>query len=411
MNGTFPKNLQFYKFCAYGFFKNLRFFDPFIILFFRELNLSFFQIGLLFSIREISINILEVPTGIIADTLGRRRAMITSFSAYICSFIIFYLFGNNFWFSSLAMVGYAIGETFRSGTHKAMILEYLRLKNMLDIKVDYYGRTRSCSQMGSALSSLVAAVLVFYTGTYRIVFLASIIPYIMDLLLIISYPKELDGVAPLKKTSTKGIFKFIVDSFKDVVKNKSLRRILVNTSLGSASFKVSKDYLQPFLKSWAFSLPVLLFLSDNQRSAMLIGIVYFIIFLFSSFASNHAGKFQQYFRNSANALNSNFFFNILLYFCAGLGIIINFNYLSLFAFLGIFIIQNFQRPIMVGCVAEVTSPQRMATILSIENQSRAIWVAIFAPIIGTLADAYSIAGGLLGYSVILLFLFPLARVK
>ena len=66
---------------------------------------------------------------------------------------------------------------------------------------------------------------------------------------------------------------------------------------------------------------------------------------------------------------------------------------------------------MVGCVAEVTSPQRMATILSIENQSRAIWVAIFAPIIGTLADNYSVAGGLLGYSIILLLLFPLARIK
>ncbi len=31
---TFNKDLQFYKFCAYGFLKNLRFFEPFLMLFF-----------------------------------------------------------------------------------------------------------------------------------------------------------------------------------------------------------------------------------------------------------------------------------------------------------------------------------------------------------------------------------------
>ena len=35
-------------------------------------------------------NLLEVPTGIIADALGRRRTMVQSFLAYIISFLIFY---------------------------------------------------------------------------------------------------------------------------------------------------------------------------------------------------------------------------------------------------------------------------------------------------------------------------------
>jgi len=35
----------FPRFSAYGFLKNLRFFDPFIILIFREAGLSFLDIG------------------------------------------------------------------------------------------------------------------------------------------------------------------------------------------------------------------------------------------------------------------------------------------------------------------------------------------------------------------------------
>lgn len=411
MYHTIPKDLQFYKFCGYGFFKNLRFFDPFIILFFREMGLSFLQIGLLFSVREISVNLLEIPTGVLADTLGRRRAMIISFSAYLLSFVTFYLLGFNFWFSALAMILYAVGDTFRSGTHKAMILEYLRIQNIEHLKTDYYGRTRSCSQIGSALSSLIAATLVFYSGTYRIVFLASVLPYLIDLFLIITYPKELDGARRKEPVTWKVFFIFTKDSFREVFRNLRLRRTLMNTSLGSAAFKVSKDYLQPFLKTWALSLPLFLAVSIERRSAVLVGVAYFAIYLLSAQASRFAGEYRRRVGSTTHALNVNFLLNVFIYFLAGAGILLKMYPLSLVAFLGIFLVQNFQKPIMVGFVGEVTDSGRMATMLSVENQSRAIFVALFAPVIGYLVDSFSVGGGLIGYAVILLALFPLARVR
>jgi len=100
------------KFQLYGFLKNLRFFDPFIILFFREMGLSFLQIGVLYSIREVSTNALEIPTGVIADSFGRRRAMLFSFSSYLVSFGLFYAF-HSFWVYALAMVAFAFGDGFR----------------------------------------------------------------------------------------------------------------------------------------------------------------------------------------------------------------------------------------------------------------------------------------------------------
>ena len=85
----FRKDIQYYKFCAYGFLKNLRFFEPFLILFFLEGDLSYLQIGMIYTIREVIRNIFEIPSGLAADVLGRRRTMITSFSLYIISFLIY----------------------------------------------------------------------------------------------------------------------------------------------------------------------------------------------------------------------------------------------------------------------------------------------------------------------------------
>ncbi|MCJ7735390.1 MAG: MFS transporter, partial [Anaerolineales bacterium] len=149
------KDSMFYRFSLYGFLKNLRFFDPFILLIFRSYGLSFLQIGLLYSIRNIATNFLEIPTGVLADSFGRRKAMITSFISYIFSFLILYLLVD-FWSLALAMILFAFGEAFRSGTHKALILEYLKINQISDLKVAYYGLTRSASQFGSAINALIA---------------------------------------------------------------------------------------------------------------------------------------------------------------------------------------------------------------------------------------------------------------
>jgi len=176
---SFIKDKQYFKFCAYGFLKNLRLFEPFLILFFLEAGLSFLEIGMLYSVREIMRNLLEMPAGILADALGRRRTMINSFAFYIISFLTFY-FAHSFVLLMTAMIFYALGDAFRTGTHKAMIFDYLKIKGWQDQKVHYYGHTRSWSQLGSALSALIAGVLVFFTGHYRLIFVFSTIPYVLD---------------------------------------------------------------------------------------------------------------------------------------------------------------------------------------------------------------------------------------
>ena len=68
------------------------------------------------------------------------------------------------------MLLFANGEAFRSGTHKAMIIQYLKIKGLLKLKTEYYGHTRSWSQRGSAISSLIAGGLVLYCEVTKLYF-------------------------------------------------------------------------------------------------------------------------------------------------------------------------------------------------------------------------------------------------
>ena len=78
-----------FRFSLYGFLKNQRYFEPFLVLAFLEKGLGFFEIGLLVAFRELLVHLLEIPSGAIADVWGRRRSLILSFSAYIVSFLLF----------------------------------------------------------------------------------------------------------------------------------------------------------------------------------------------------------------------------------------------------------------------------------------------------------------------------------
>ena len=410
----FPRDRMYYKFRLYGFLKNLRFFDPFLILFFRETGLSFLEIGTLFSIREIAVNVLEVPTGVIADSFGRRQAMLASFSSYILSFLVFYLYPG-FLPYAMAMILFAFGETFRSGTHKAMILEYLRLKGIEHMKVDYYGHTRAGSQLGSAVGALIAAGLVLYSGSYRIVFLASVVPYLLGLLLFLTYPKELDGeLIPVSGGLGARLWERLRvtgKGFLGMFRDPATLRGLLQSAAFDGVFKGTKDYLQPILKSQALALPLFLSLSGDQRTALVVGVVYAVLYLGTSLAASSAGKVEQRFSGLTRAVNLSYLAGLALLAGAGLATQFELYPLAVLAFAGLYLLQNVRRPLMVGYLAEVIDPRLMASGLSVESQLKTVVLAGLAPAVGALADQFGVGLALAMVAGAGMLLTPLLQVR
>jgi len=398
-----PKDRMFYRFALYGFMKNIRLFDIFILLFLRANGLSYTEIGFLYAIREVSINLFEIPTGIFADAYGRRKSMVMSMLSYIFSFSIFYL-TSSFVLFAVAMILFGLGEAYRTGTHKAMILEYLKRKGILDKKVEYYGATRSFSQLGSAVNSLIAATVVFYTGNFRDIFLVTLIPYIINLVNLATYPRYLDG--EISKRGEKRKMKTTLKDFISIFRNRLAFKAMLNSSAFDAAFKATKDYLQKILEMFALSLPILLFMSGEQRTAIVIGITYFFVYLLSSFASKHSYRIVEKIGNLTLAINSTMIIGGFVLLFAGISFSFSLDFLSIIMFLLLHTLHNIRRPMTVGYISEKIKSRVMASGLSAESQLKTIFAAAFSILMGYVADIFGVGAGLATIGLILLILLP-----
>ena len=405
------KNGQYYKFGLYGFLKNLRFYESFLILFFLEKGIDYIKIGLLYSVREITIMLFEIPSGLVADVIGRKKTPIASFLVYILSCITFY-FSRHFALMLFAMMLFALADAFRSGVHKAIIFQYLKRRGRTSQKADYYGHTRSWSQTGSAIASIIAGAMVFYYGSYRIIFAFSVIPYFLDMLLIWSYPGYLDGeFDKQEKKSVREKFREVWNAIVTSLKEFSLLRILTSLSLHTGYYKAVKDYIQPVMVSLAITLPWLTPMKEKQKSALVVGVIYFFLYLLTAQASRSSGRFLKKFAHFSRPMNLTMFTGIALGIAAGIFYLLHWYALSIVGFVMIMLNENLRKPIGVTFVTEESDDKATASVLSIQSQAQSFFAAIIAFVIGWGAQLGGPGTGIIFGSSLLILLLPLYLLK
>lgn len=406
---SFQKNRQYLKFCAYGFLKNLRFFDAFLLLFFIETGISYSQIGMLYAAREIVINVFEIPSGILADTYGRKNSLLAAFTAYVISFIVFY-FSMKFSWLLVAMTLYGVGEAFRSGTHKGMIMDYLKLNQWSEHKVEYYGHTRSWSQKGSAISSLVAGVLVLYSGDYRMIYLFAIVPYLLNFINIATYPDEINFSINDKKKRKTHSLKENLKNFLIALRDRNVFRVINSAALHTSFLKAIKDYIQLVMVQIAILLPILLTFDDKRKTGLVVGVLYFIIYFFNSEASKRASKVLKL--GISNISRQTLFLGLVAGILCGIFIQLNWWIIALILFIIIYIVENLRKPIMTGMLVDNVPNEILTSVLSAQSFYQTILTSLIAISLGILADSFGIGISLLSVSgFLVLFLILMGKKK
>ena len=366
------------RFSLYGFLKNQRYFEPFLLLVFLEKGLDFFAVGLLIGFRDLMVTLLEIPSGAIADVLGRRLSMVLSFAAYILSFVLFALAGD-IGLLTLAMAFFAVGEAFRTGTHKAMIFSWLRSQGREHERTRIYGITRSWSKFGSAVSSLIAAGLVLWSGHYSTIFLLTIPAYVLDMLNVGTYQRSVEGAASSR--SPREVVSVTVATLRHAVRHPPLRRLMLESAGFEGLFHSIKDYLQPVLVAAAVVLLL------EGREAVLIGVVYAALFLLAGAASRRAHRVVKAAGSEDAAARRLWGGAIPLFGVMALAGCMDWSWLLVAAFVLLHILQNLWRPVLVSRFDDHADPAHGATVLSVESQSRRLATVVAAPLIGLAVDA------------------------
>jgi len=377
-----------FRFSLYGFLKNQRYFEPFLFLAFLEKGLDFTDIGLLIAVRELTTNLLEIPSGAVADVISRRFSMILSFGAYIVAFTTLgYASDMNLLY--LGMVFFGVGEAFRSGTHKAMIFAWLRSQDREDERVKIYGYTRSWSKYGSAVSVALAAPIVLFTDSYEWIFLAAIVPYALNIVNFLGYPKDLDEAAGV--VSMAEVVRHAGRTVSDSVRRPRLRRLFFESMGFDGVFAATKDYLQPILAALALTLAVswisLEDWSETQQAALLVGPVYIVLHLLSGAASKRSHLVSDRAGNEDRAARWLWGISVLVF--AGLtisgftGLLVG----AVVAFVALNVLHNLWRPVLISRFDTHGSAIQGASLLSVESQARRVATMIMAPILGYGVDA------------------------
>jgi len=272
----------------------------------------------------------------------------------------------------------------------------------------YYGRTRSWSQLGLALSSLAAGILVFASGGYDSIFLFSTVPYAINFFLILSYPRDLDNKSGTTNKGKREKLKEVAVGTYRALSDRKVLQIINLTALHTAYLKAIKDYIQPVLVALVITLPLFKQYNTSQRSALLIGVVYFLIYVLTSIASASAGRIKPgvgLFIPMVTLIAG------LVAGAAGGGMLkAGFPLLTVFFFLVVHLVENLRKPLMTGYLSEKVDSTILTSVLSVQSQVKTIITALLALIFGFLAEKrgvgealFYVSAGLVFFSILPLF--------
>lgn len=382
------------RFSLYGFLKNQRYHEPFFVLAMREQGLSFLDIGLLAGVGALCVNVLEVPFGAVADVYGRRRCLLFALLAYIVAFA---LFGAAPGLPGLfvAIVVYSVGEAFRGGTHKAMIFDWLRAQGREGEATAVYGHTRSWSKRGSAVSAVVGAVIVLTQGSFTAAFWWTAIPYVFNVVNLAGYPRALDATG--EPASVGAVLRATWRALVSAVTFAPLRRLLVESMVFDGSLRLSASYLQPLVQIWAVALlaataatPTL---DEFQGTVVAAGAVYFLLGLVEASASKRAGSFAQRSGGEEAAVRRLW----VVHLGAGVVMLAALWFGLATAAIVAFVVQygvarNLFRAVQLARYDAQCPPELGATVLSLESQAHAAFVAVAAPLVGWIIDRTTTRG-------------------
>jgi hypothetical protein len=308
---------------------------------------------------------------------------------------------------------FAIGEAFRTGTHKAMIFAWLRSQGRIGERTKYYGYTRSWSKFGSAASVVLAAVFVFVSDSYTTVFYFAIVPYVLGIVNFAGYPKGLDEGTD--GASTAKVWHRLSQTLSSAFKVREVRRLLLESMGYEGVFHAVKDYIQPVLTAAATVVTARMFvgveLSEPRRAVFLVAPVYLVLYLLSGVASRRAHAVAAAVGGEDRAAHLVWGSSVVVFAALAVAAFYEVLAVVIAAFVLLHVVQNIWRPILISRFDAHGGELQGATLLSVESQFRRVATMVAAPAIGLAVDAVTAGGpggpfwpvGVLGTVVTLVF--------
>ena len=343
---------------------------PTIILFYQSHGVGLEQAVLLKTILSLSILFLEVPSGYVADKLGRKFCLVVGSAVWLCGWL-FYCTGSSFTAFAIAEIFSGVAVSLISGADTAIAYETLLELNRESHYPTLEGRFVAIAGVTEAVCGLIGAAVAEVNLVYPF--------YLQTVCLVLYFCLSLSLVEPkrhLETASKKQVLNLktiIIDVF---IKRPNLRwLILLSSTFSTATFLIvwlSQGYFQEI------NLPI---------TAM--GWTWAIFHLLMSLASVNASKIEGILGIKKALL-------ILILLLGGAYIFLGtINTIEgIFSIALIYIVRGVRSPLTLNLINQQVPSAIRATVLSLSSFTFHLGFAIFAPAIGAVSSSYSLSWAL-----------------
>lgn len=227
---------------------------PLVIIYFQQITDSYTLAMLVFSIASISTIVLEVPSGILSDFLGRRKTLLVCGLLSLFCFIFWALAGE-FKSSLLLYIGallWGMSDAFLSGTDEALMFETMEELGEKHNFNSFFAKACAWNQFGLALSAIIGGCIVYFTSLQVLAWL-SVIPAFFGFISICLL-KEPQKTFLRPKIPA---FKHFKKALKDIISNKKLFFFsIINVVDNAISYPISRFegvYFEKLIPLWSIS--------------------------------------------------------------------------------------------------------------------------------------------------------------
>ncbi len=363
---------------------------PVSVLFPQSRGLGFDQVMILSAIYSVVVILVEVPTGALADRIGRRHSMLAGSLAMVLSGICAYM-AHSFFDFAVAYVLAAISMALCSGADSAYLFDLLHERG----RSDEYPRRESAAsashQIGSALACAAGGLLgeIDLALPYLVTAGVAMASFVVALML---SPER----RPPPREQSMGeemrvYLRHMARSLRDVTLNRALAWIIAYSAVVFVLVRSTEYLYQPYLDARGFSVST-------------IGFIFAGSFMLASFVAHRAHVLRRW-------LGEEFLVYGLLGMLSVSFILLNqlhgeWGPLMMFAVQAMAI--GLYSPLVKTMLnREITDSSRRATILSIESIARRGAKGVFSPIAGYMgasAAIYLCGGiGIVGFALLAVF--------
>ena len=348
---------------------------PVIVLFWEENGLDLFQVFALQGLFAVAVVLLEVPTGMVADRLGKRASLLGAVSLLLVGMFI-YALGHGFGTFLLAEVVLAVGAALLSGADTSLLYDSLKA---LGREAEYKrleGRARGLQMTAFAVCNLLGGLIGSFS--YRATLWASLIGPALGLLVALRFTEvqERKSATSLSE-GLRGYLGLIRQSGRFVRKHALVRWYIAFLAVLSGSATWLLWLYQPYMQH--VGLPVWAF-----------GVAFAVFGLFAALVSSQAHRLDDLLGERGTLL-------ALIGLQVGVPVFmaVFVHPAAVLLILGHQAVRALARPIIADRLLRYTWADKRSTVLSIASLVGRLFFAATAGIIGLVARATDLPGVLL----------------